>query len=115
MATIPALAPYLLGYLAVVSFPAYLPILLELVRDMDVNLECLATVQWGQLDGPVDMLEELEEREWPAAAGTAAKESGVLSLVHNRQSGDGPFSAVEPGQLFYAPPTGARGLVVHRS
>ncbi len=35
VATIPTLAPLILGYLAVVSFPAYLPILLELVRDMD--------------------------------------------------------------------------------
>ena len=80
VATIPALAPYLLGYLAVVSFPAYLPLLMELMRDMDVNVECLATVQWGQLDGPVDMLEGGEDREWSGAPGTMA-ESGMLSLV----------------------------------
>ena len=66
------MAPFLLGYLAVVSFPAYLPLLLELVRDMDMNIECLATVQWSQLDGPVDILEAPEDGEWPATAGTTA-------------------------------------------
>ena len=101
MATIPALAPYLLGYLAVVSFPAYLPLLLDLVRDMDVNVERLATVQWGQLDGPVDMLEGGEDREWSGAPGTVA-ESGMLSLVQNRESGVGPYSA-EPARLVPSP------------
>ena len=114
VATIPTLAPFLLGYLAVVSFPAYLPLVLELVKDMDINVECLATVQWGQLDGPVDMLESGEDGEWSGRPGVLAETSGMLSLVQSRESGEGPFSAA-PARLSFSPFGPTNEIVVHQS